>query len=75
VSHISNTLIAKRDIISRAIEHCDEERQYTPTPNRVDVSGTGMILPGCADVSEAAAGPCRLQLCAMLGSSGIKFPE
>jgi hypothetical protein len=47
-------------------------RQCTPTPNRIDVSGT---LPGRADVSEAAAGPCRLQLCVVLGSSGITVSE
>jgi hypothetical protein len=34
-----------------------------------------VTLPGRADVSEAAAGRCRLQLCAVLGSSGIKLSE
>jgi hypothetical protein len=32
-----------------------------------------MTLPGRVDVSHAAAGPCRLQLCAVLGSPGIKL--
>jgi hypothetical protein len=50
-------------------------RQCTFTPNRVDVFGTGITLPGHADVSQAAAGPCRLQLYAVLGSSGVKLPE
>jgi hypothetical protein len=47
----------------------------TRTPNRVNVFGTGMTLPGHADVSQAAAGPCRLQLDAVLGSSDIKLSE
>jgi hypothetical protein len=49
------------------IEGYDKDRQCTPTPNRIDVSGTGMTLPDRVDVSEAAAGPCQLQLCAVYG--------
>jgi hypothetical protein len=47
--------MAKRDIISRVIKHCDEDRQCTPTPNRTDVSGTGITFPDRANLSEAAA--------------------
>ena len=77
MSTISNKVIhsKERDIISRLIELCNEDIECTRTPNRVDVSGTGITLPGHADVSQAAAGPCRLQLCAVLGSSGIKLSE
>jgi hypothetical protein len=77
MSKISNKIIhnKERDSMSRVIERCDEDRQCTRTPNRVDVYGTCIILPGRADVSQAAAGPCRLQLCAVLGSSGIKLSE
>jgi hypothetical protein len=77
VSKISNKVIYSkdRDFISWVIECCDEDRQRTPTPNTVDVSGTGITLPDHADVSQAAAGLCRLQLCAELGSSGIKLSE
>ena len=57
------------------IECCDEDRQCTCTPKRIDVFGTGITLSGCDDVSQAAARPCRLQLCAVLGSSGIKLSE
>jgi hypothetical protein len=55
-----------RDIISRLIDLCDEDRQCTRTTNKVDVFGTGITRD---DVSQAAAGPCRLQLCPVLGSS------
>jgi hypothetical protein len=76
VSKIPNKrFTVKRDIVSRVIEHCDEDIQHTTTPNRVDVSGTGITLPGCADVSQAVARPCRIQLCTVLGSSGIKLSE
>jgi hypothetical protein len=77
VSKISNKVIhsTERDIISTVIERCDEDRQCTRNPKRVDVFGTGIILPGRADVSQAAAGQCRLQLCAVLGNSGIKLSE
>jgi hypothetical protein len=77
VSKMSNKVIRSRDrdIFSRLIVRCDEDRQCTPTPNRVYVFGTGITLPGRADVSQAAAGPCRLQLCAVLGSSGVKLAE
>jgi hypothetical protein len=70
VSDISNKVIH-----SRVIERCDEHRQCTPTSKRVDVSGTGITLPGRADVSEAVAGPCRLQLFAVSGSPGVKLSE
>jgi hypothetical protein len=77
VSKISNKVIHSkdRDIISKVIERCDEDKKSTRTPNRVDVFGTRITLPGYADVSQAEAGPCRLQLCAVLGSSGIKLSE
>jgi hypothetical protein len=72
---LTNSFITKRDVISRVIEGCDGDRQRTRTPNRTDVSGTGIRLPVRADVSEAAVGPCRLQPCAMLGSSRIGLSE
>jgi hypothetical protein len=67
VSKISNKVIHSnvRDIISSVIERCGEDRPRTPTPNRVDVFGRGITLPGRADVSQTTAGPCRLQLCAV----------
>jgi hypothetical protein len=61
--------------MSRIIVHCDEHRQCTPTPNRLHVSATGITLSGSADMSKAVAKPCQLQLCAVLGSSGIKLSE
>ena len=51
------------------------EIDNTRTPNRVDVFGTCITLPGHAEESQAAADPCRLQLCAVLRSSGIKLSE
>jgi hypothetical protein len=77
MSDISNKVICSkgRDITRRVIERFAEDRQCTPTPNRTDASRTGITLPGRADVSETAAGPCRLQLRAVLGSSGMKLPE
>jgi hypothetical protein len=33
------------------------------------------MLPGHCDISLAAARPCQIQLCALLGSSGIKISE
>jgi hypothetical protein len=76
VSKISNRVIHNKERdISCVIERCLEDRQCTPTPNRVDVFGTGTTLPGRADVSQAAAGPRRLQLCAVLGCSGINLSE
>jgi hypothetical protein len=51
------------------------KRQCTRTPNRADVIGTGITLPGCADMSQAGARLLRLQLCAVLWSSGIKLAE
>jgi hypothetical protein len=57
VSKIPNKVIysKERDVTSRVIERCHEDRQCTPTPNKVDVSGTGTTYPGHADVSQAAA--------------------
>ena len=77
MSTFSNKVIhsKERDSISRVIKRCDEDRQCIRTPNRVDVFGTGITLPGRDVVSQAAAGPCRLQLCAVLGSSDIKLSE
>jgi hypothetical protein len=40
------------------------------TPNTGDIFVTGITLPGY-NVSQAVARLCRLQLCAVLGSSGI----
>jgi hypothetical protein len=65
----------ERDISSMVIERWDKDRQSTPTPNTVDIFGTGITLPDRADVRRAAAGPCRLQLCEVLGSSGSKLSE
>ena len=53
--------------------HCD--RQRTATPNDVDVFGTGIILPSCADLNQSVTGPCWPQLNAVLGSSGIKLSD
>jgi hypothetical protein len=64
-----------KGIISRVVEHCDDDRQCTRTTNRVDVFGTGITLSSHAHMSQAAAGLCRLQHCAVLGSSGIKLSE
>jgi hypothetical protein len=76
VSNISNKVIhSKGDIITEVMEHCDEDRQCTPTPNRLHVSGTGITLSGYADMGKAMAKPCQLQLCAVLGSLGIKLSE
>jgi hypothetical protein len=33
------------------------------------------MLSAHSDVSQAVAGPSQLQLCAVLGSSGVKLPE
>jgi hypothetical protein len=62
VLKISNKIIYSKenDTVRRVIKRCDEDRQCTRTPNRVDVFGTCITLPGEADVSQAAAGPCRL---------------
>jgi hypothetical protein len=49
--------------------HCVE--QCTHAPKRVDVFGKGVTFSGRSDVSQAVAGPSRLQLCAVLMSSGI----
>jgi hypothetical protein len=56
--------IPKRYIISTVIERCNEDKR-TSTPNRIEVSGTDATLSNRADVSEAAAGSSRLQLCAV----------
>ena len=42
---------------------------------RVDIFGTGIILCGRSDVSQIVAGPCRLQLCAVLGELMIKLAD
>jgi len=60
-------------ILTQKQFHCD--RQCTPTPNKVDVFGTGKTLPGRGDLNQAVTGPCRTQLSAALGSSGMKLPE
>ena len=41
---------------------------YECTPNAVNVFDIAVTLPDRSDVSLAAATPCRLQLCAVLGS-------
>ena len=68
MSKISNKIVHSkdRDIISRVIEHCDEDRHCTRTPKTVDVFGIGITLHDHAVLNQAAAGPCRLQLCAVL---------
>jgi len=43
-------------------------------PNRANVSETGITLPGRSEVSQAAATPCRQELCKMIGNSGSKQP-
>jgi hypothetical protein len=73
VSKTANKVIHSkdRDIISTVIVRCDEDKQRIRTPNNINALGTGITLSGHADVSQAAAGPCRLQLCAVLGSSDM----
>ena len=44
------------------------------TRNAVNVFDIGLTPPDRSDVSLAAATPCRLQLCAMLGSSIRNLP-
>lgn len=77
MSKISKKVIHSKDryFSGRVIERCDRDRQCTPIPNRVNVFGTGMTLLGLADVRQAVARPCSLQLCVVLGSSGIKLSE
>jgi hypothetical protein len=41
----------------------------------MDVFGTGITTPGRADVSQAPAGLCRVQLCAVFGSTRIVLSE
>jgi hypothetical protein len=41
----------------------------------IDIFGTGIALRVRFDVSQAVVGQCRLQLCAVLRSSGTKLPE
>jgi hypothetical protein len=62
-------ILAKQFIATRMI---DTALHFECTHNRVHVSGTGITLPGRPEVSQAAAAPCRLQLSAVLGGSGIK---
>jgi hypothetical protein len=69
---LRNQFIPKRDIISTVIERCYEDK-HTSTPNRIEVSGTDITLPNRADVSDAAAGPCRQQLCAVLGAQVSRY--
>jgi hypothetical protein len=45
---------------------------YECTPNAVNVFDIGTTLPDRSDVSLTVATPCRLQLCAVLGSSASK---
>jgi hypothetical protein len=42
---------------------------------RVDIFGTVITFPGRSGVSQALAGVVLLQLCAVLGRSGIKSSE
>jgi len=42
-------------------------------PQKVDVFGKGITLPGCAVLNQAGAGPCQPQLYAVLWSSGIEL--
>jgi hypothetical protein len=41
----------------------------------VDVIGTGITFPRPSNVNQTVAGPCWLQLCVALESSGIKLSE
>ena len=43
--------------------------------NRVDIFETAATCSGRSDVSQAVARPSRMQLCAVLGSSGTKLSE
>jgi len=49
-------------------------RQCTPTPNKADVFGTGITLPGRAD-QNVVPGPCWPQLYAVFEDSGIKLSD
>jgi hypothetical protein len=51
---LTKLFTAERDLITRVIEHCDKGRHCIPTPNRIDVFRTGIILP-CRAV------PCRCE--------------
>ena len=51
------------------------EKQYILVPNRVGIFGTGVTFRSRSDVNQAVAVPSRLQLCAVLGSSGIRLYE
>jgi hypothetical protein len=42
---------------------------------QIDISGIGITLGGHSNISQVVAGPSHLQLCAVLGSSGIKLSK
>jgi hypothetical protein len=62
-------------VLSLLVQTRNGYRRCTCTPNRADVFGTGVTLPGCAEESKAVAGLCQLQLRAVLGISGIRLSE
>jgi hypothetical protein len=51
------------------------EKQCTHAYDRADIFGTGVTLHGYSDMSQAVARLAKLQLCAVLGISGIKLSE
>jgi len=55
------------EVLINPASNCDQER----IPNTRKVFGTGITLPGLSKVSQAVAGPCRLQLCAVSEGSDI----
>jgi hypothetical protein len=58
------------EIISRVIERCVEDNVLLRPTEQMFVEHC-LAVPMCA----TAAGPCRIQVCAVLGSSGIKLSE
>ena len=46
---------------------------YEWTPNRENVFGSGVTLPGSLEVSLAATTSCQLLLCMLSGSSASKI--
>jgi len=66
--HNNDREITKR--VNDSVSHCDWQRIIII----INVFGTGITLPGPSEVSQAAAGPCWLQLCTVVrGSSNKKL--
>jgi len=55
------------------LQECCSDFSYEWTPNRVNVFGRGVMLPGPLEVSLAATTPCQLLLCMLSGSSASKI--